>query len=45
MQKLKYSTNKPIYKIETDSHTQSTDLWLPMRRREGKGWTEFGGSR
>ena len=25
---LKYSTNEPISKTETDSQTQRTDLWL-----------------
>ena len=28
MWNLKYSTNEPIYKTETDSQTQRTDLWL-----------------
>ena len=36
MQNLKYDTNEPIYKTETDSQTQRTDLQLP-RRREGLG--------
>ena len=27
MWNLKYDTNEPIYKIETDSQTQKTDLW------------------
>ena len=26
---LKYDTNEPIYRTETDSETWSTDLWLP----------------
>ena len=26
---LKYDTNEPIYKTETDPQTQRTDLWLP----------------
>ena len=43
---LKYDTNEHIYKPETDSQTQKTDLWLPR----GKwGWrsmgSEFGTSR
>ena len=29
MWNLKYDKNEPIYKIETDSQTQRTDLWLP----------------
>ena len=31
---LKNDTNKLIYKMETDSQTQKTNLWLP----KGKGW-------
>ena len=38
MWNLKYDTNEAIYKIETDSHTQRTDLWLS---REG-GWGRDG---
>ena len=34
---LKYDTNEPIYKTETDSQTYRTDLWLPRGRREGVG--------
>ena len=34
---LKHGTNEPIYKIETDSWTRRTDLWLP-RVVEGVGW-------
>ena len=37
MWNLKYGTNKPIYKTETDSQTQRTDLWLP-RRCEKRKW-------
>ena len=29
---LKYNTNEPVYKKETYSQTQRTDLWLPTRR-------------
>ena len=36
---LKYGTNEPIYKTETDSQTWRTDLWLPRGREEGVGWT------
>ena len=39
MWKLKYGTNKPIYKTETDSWTERTDLWLPRGRGEEEGWT------
>ena len=36
-------SNEPIYKTETDSHTQRTDLWLPGGGRAGSeiDW-EFG---
>ena len=38
MWNLKYDTNEAIYKTETDSQTQRTDLWLPRGKRvvEGK---------
>ena len=29
MWNLKYDTNKPIYKTETDSQAKKTNLWLP----------------
>ena len=35
--------HKLVYKTETDSQTQRTDLWLPMRREMGDGlevWDE-----
>ena len=35
---LKYGTNEPIYKIETDSWTERTDLWL-QREGGGEGWS------
>ena len=35
---LKYNTNELIYKIETDSQTQRTDLWLLRVRGIGEGW-------
>ena len=35
MWNLKYGTNEPIFKLETDSHTQRMDLWLP---RGGGKW-------
>ena len=34
---LNYGTNEPIYKTETDSQTQRTDLWLPRGKGEGRG--------
>ena len=34
MWNLKYDTNEPIYKTETDSKTEKTDLWLWGR----EGW-------
>ena len=37
MWNLKDDTNEPIYKTETDSQTQRTDLWLPKRREWGRG--------
>ena len=45
MWNLKYGTNEPIFKTETDSQTQRTKLWLP--RSGGKEWMdwEFGVSR
>ena len=46
MWNLKYDTNELIYKTETDSQTQRTDLWLPGGKGGGGGmdW-EFGISR
>ena len=38
MWNLKYGTNELIYKTETDSQTQRTDLWLPRGRGVGEGW-------
>ena len=40
MWNLKDDTNEPIYKTETDSQTQRTDLWLP-EGRGGTGRTEW----
>ena len=34
---LKYSTNEPIYRTETDSQTWRTDLWLRRESGEGEG--------
>ena len=39
MQNLKYATNEPICKTETDWETYRTDLWLPRERGERVGWT------
>ena len=36
---LKYGTNEPVCKTETDSQTQRTDSWLPRGKREEMGWT------
>ena len=38
MWNLKYGTNEHIYKTETDSQTQKTDLWFPRER----GWRKDG---
>ena len=38
MWNLKYGTNEPIYKTETDSQTWRTDLLLPRGMGEGVGW-------
>ena len=32
----KNNTNELIYKTETDSQTQKTNLWLPKGKGEGK---------
>ena len=42
MQNLKYDTDEFIYKIETDSPTQKTDLWLPRGRGFGRGTGSLG---
>ena len=36
MWNLKYGTNEPAYRVETDSQTKRTDLYLP-RQREWDG--------
>ena len=36
MWNLKYGTNEPIYKTETDAQTERADLCLS--RVEGEGW-------
>ena len=46
MWNLKYDTNELIYKTETDSQTQKTNLWLPKEKGVGGGINqEFGISR
>ena len=45
MWNLKYGTNEPIYKIETDSWTWRTDLWLPSGRGGSGKDGEFGVNR
>ena len=42
MWNLKYGTNKPLYKTETDSHPWRTDLWLPRRKGRNGMDREFG---
>ena len=37
MWNLKYDTNEHIYKTETDSLTQRTNLWLPKGKGGGGG--------
>ena len=39
MWNLKYDTNEPIYKTETDSQTERTNPWLPRGAwgRDGLG--------
>ena len=36
MWNLKYDTNEPIYKTETESQTQRRDSWLLKGREEGQ---------
>ena len=43
MWNIKYDTNELIYKRESNTKTERTDLWLPKGRQE-KDW-EFGISR
>ena len=43
MWNLKYGTNEPIYKIETDSQAQRTDSWLPRGWWRREGWAAAGG--
>ena len=40
MWNLKYNTNEPIYKTETDSQIQRTDLWLPRKRGGLEVWDQ-----
>lgn len=39
MWNVKYDTNEPIYKTETDSWIQRINLWLPRAMEGGDGWT------
>ena len=36
-QNVKYNANELIYKIETDSQTQKTNLWFPKGKGQGGG--------
>ena len=38
MWNLRYDTDELIFKAETDSQTQSKDMWLPRGRQVGEGW-------
>ena len=38
MWNLRYDTDELIFKAETDSQTQSEDVWLPRGRQVGEGW-------
>ena len=38
MRNLKYSTEEPIYNMETDLRTKRTGLWLPRGSGEEEGW-------
>ena len=40
MWNLKQDTNEPIYRTETDSQTQRTDLGFPSGRGDGEGWID-----
>ena len=35
---LKYGTNEPVYRTETDSQTWRADVWLPRGNGERAGW-------
>ena len=43
MWNLKNDTNKVIYKTETDSQTQRTNLWLPKGKGRGRDKLEVWG--
>ena len=36
MQNLKNTRNESVYKTETDSQTEKTNVWLPKGRAEDK---------
>ena len=38
MWNLKIDTNELIYKTETDSQTEKTNLWLPEGKGGGEGY-------
>ena len=37
MYNLIYDRNEPIYKVETDSQTHRTDLWLSRGKETAEG--------
>ena len=39
MRNLKYATNEPIFKAETDSWMERKDKWLPGERGLEVGWS------
>ena len=42
MWNLKYDTSELIFKTETDSQTQKTDLWVPSGKGEENGLGVWG---
>ena len=38
MWNLKYGTDKPIYRTETDLQMWTADLWLPRGRGKRREW-------
>ena len=38
MWNLKYDTNEPVYKTETEAGTLRTDWWLPRGWGVSEGW-------
>ena len=43
MWNLKYGTDEPIYRTETDSQTWTSYLWFLRGEEEGVGWTGSSG--